>query len=358
MKFNKILGALATVALVGACVEETPPSSEVNNWDNVRSSWGDRSEFAGDSSEAQDAFEFMASSGGSTGARWGWWFEYEICCSASCAGYTSTLYAGQTINAGTVNVSNDATNLYIAITGANGWLLNAAHAYAGSGPVPTNSAGNPAPGLFPYAQSFAPPAANYTFTIPLASIPASCNDTLNVAVHTESVQVDEDGQVTEAETGWADGPFEFGDPEDPDNGCPEWIEDLDLGVSIAYSGNTGYLSNGWPIFHLGDTVYGDITICNPESVLVDGLTVTAMEEVYGTGVLLGCSSPVTVWSNVQIAANDCLTLSYSFYLATTCPYGNYQTHIMITRDGDEDCPTAAVFFDESQVGIYDPPAEG
>ncbi|MBL8659332.1 MAG: hypothetical protein JNM75_06210 [Rhodospirillales bacterium] len=57
----------------------------------------------------------------------------------------STLWAGQTINAGTVTVSNDADKLSVKYTTQNGWVLKAVHLYVldgtdeaaatGTGPV-------------------------------------------------------------------------------------------------------------------------------------------------------------------------------------------------------------------------------
>jgi hypothetical protein len=351
---------IAPAFAIGIACDQSPENSN-SGWNNAGSGWESSAEYSSDSAEAQRMFAWYSAH---SGARWGWWFDYEICCTTGCSAYTATLFAGQTINAGTVTVTNDATNLYVDIAGANGWILNAAHVYAGACPIPTNTGGNPAPGLFPWQQTPTSPVATISFTIPLSSLPASCADTIAMAVHTESVQVDTSGAVTSSETGWAFGPYDWDDDcdggttEPPDDGCPDWIDTLNLDVDIEYSGNSGYLTNGWPIYHIGDTVYADVTICNPTTDNVDNLTITIMEELYMSGVLLSCTASTQQWTGVQIAANDCITVSYSMYLDTDCPYGNYQTHVVITRAADDDCPESALIYDEDQVGIYDPPAEG
>lgn len=92
---------------------------------------------------------------------------------------TVTLIAGQHINAGTVTVTNDATNLYVTYSTANGWSLTELHLFAGAcNKIPVNKPGNPIPGQFPYSAN--PAMANtYTFTIPLANL----EDCFCVAAH-------------------------------------------------------------------------------------------------------------------------------------------------------------------------------
>lgn len=83
---------------------------------------------------------------------------------------TVTLIAGQHINAGTVTVTNDETNLYVTYNTTNGWKLTELHLFAGAcNAIPVNKPGNPMPGQFPYSAN---PASltTYTFTIPLANL--------------------------------------------------------------------------------------------------------------------------------------------------------------------------------------------
>lgn len=98
----------------------------------------------------------------------------------TCGEATVTpLIAGQHINAGTVTVSNDETNLYVTYTTANGWKLTELHLFAGAcSQIPVNKPGNPIPGQFPYSAN--PASVNtYTFTIPLAGL----EDCFCVAAH-------------------------------------------------------------------------------------------------------------------------------------------------------------------------------
>jgi len=107
-----------------------------------------------------------------------------------CGSETYTLWAGQTIDAGTLVVSNDETNLYVTYntTGTFGTL----HLWVGtdltllpstqSGP----NAGTPIPGQFPYSVD-ATGLTTYTFTIPLENVPfyTECESTIYVVAHAE-----------------------------------------------------------------------------------------------------------------------------------------------------------------------------
>ncbi len=66
--------------------------------------------------------------------------------SRDLAGSTYTLWAGQTINAGTVVLTQDANNLYITYSVAGDFVLNATHVWLGSAPIVTN--GRPDPGQY------------------------------------------------------------------------------------------------------------------------------------------------------------------------------------------------------------------
>jgi hypothetical protein len=125
-----------------------------------------------------------------------------------CVSDTTTIFAGQHIDAGDVEISSDGTNLVVGISGDNGWLVSEYHVYAGTGPVPVNRAGAPAPGQFPYRSELADPVASIDVTIPLDGLGVECGDSLNVAVHTVMVLV-EDGVVVDTQTGWGYGPNEY-----------------------------------------------------------------------------------------------------------------------------------------------------
>lgn len=113
------------------------------------------------------------------------------------------LYAGQTLNAGTVTVSNDGSYIYVRYTTNDPWEISDAHlAVAGSlAGIPQTKKGNPIPGHFAYSAIFNPEVTDYTFTIPIGSfLPGQ---TLYVAAHAV-VQAPSGSGGTQ--TGWGFGP--------------------------------------------------------------------------------------------------------------------------------------------------------
>lgn len=120
--------------------------------------------------------------------------------SQSCDKFTTDLFAGQTIDAGYVNVTNTSQHLRIGVRTQHGWLIEESHIYAGLTPVPVNGGGNPAPGQFPYHANYSPPVNRHVEMIPLTDLAAFCGDTLYLAVHLSVVKVDGAGNVTDRET--------------------------------------------------------------------------------------------------------------------------------------------------------------
>ncbi len=121
--------------------------------------------------------------------------------SSPCGSIESVvLWSGQTINAGSVNVSNDNSNLYVTYSTTGNWRLRKVHLYVGScNAIPVNNAGNPTIGLFPFSQQFSPLTTSYTFTIPLSSITENC---FCIAAHAELVKIGSNGSIVQQETGW------------------------------------------------------------------------------------------------------------------------------------------------------------
>jgi hypothetical protein len=118
-----------------------------------------------------------------------------------------TLFAGQTIDAGTVTVSNDENNLYVTFSSTNGWLLSETHLHVADSlaGIPTNKKGNPKIGNFTYQTSYEPPVTEDTYVIPYASLSVDDNRSVTIAAHAVVVQLDGSGNIIESETGWADG---------------------------------------------------------------------------------------------------------------------------------------------------------
>ncbi len=150
---------------------------------NSNSAWGDGTRFT-------------------TKGNWATYFTYEIqndCCLLSTE--TFTIYGGQTIDAGTLLVTNDETNLYVTYTSNDNWYFGALHLYVGDlNDLPVNNAGNPVNGSFPYTTDLQSAGQSYTFTIPLSSL-SGC---YIIAAHSELVKI-ENGVVTQTETGWSYG---------------------------------------------------------------------------------------------------------------------------------------------------------
>ena len=143
-----------------------------------------------------------------------------------------TLYAGQTINAGSVCASvnntvdtsaqcpgDTATTGALLVTYATtgGWELVEAHLAAGDAlaDLPVNKSGNPMPGQFPYHSGDITGDTSYTFTVPLCIFVSSgvpldgalntCNPvTAYLAAHAALRKPDGSGGY-QTETGWGDG---------------------------------------------------------------------------------------------------------------------------------------------------------
>lgn len=130
------------------------------------------------------------------------------------AGYTppecmvpteKTIYAGQTINVGSVVVWNDENNVYVSYQMSGDYKLKVTHLYVGAcSSIPVNGAGNPRIGLYPYSTNHGAAGVSiYTYTIPRSSLPAgTC---VCVSAHAEVVAFNSSGQQTFSQTGWGDG---------------------------------------------------------------------------------------------------------------------------------------------------------
>lgn len=120
-----------------------------------------------------------------------------------CTPIEVTLFAGQTINSGTVTVSNDGTYIYVTYTTTNGWVLAQTHLYVGDcALIPVNNPGNPIPGQFPYTATHNN-VTTYTYQIPISRIPqGSCGC---IAAHAVVKQYNSSNQLINQQTGWGNG---------------------------------------------------------------------------------------------------------------------------------------------------------
>lgn len=136
----------------------------------------------------------------------GSWATYSDYCLLECGCEYDVIsfdyYGGQNILMGTLDVTNDENFLYVTFNFTGDWHMGQTHLFVGDvADIPTNNAGNPIPGQFPYAESHHPAVQAYTYTISLDELD-SC---YAIAAHTEAELHDVDGNVIQTETGWSHG---------------------------------------------------------------------------------------------------------------------------------------------------------
>jgi hypothetical protein len=120
-----------------------------------------------------------------------------------CGGQTTvTLFGGQTIDTGTVTITNDIVDLYVTYTTTDPWVMTATHlAVADSlAGIPQNHNHNPIPGHFQYTTTFDPPVTTFTYTIPLGNF--FPGETLYIAAQAE---VQAPAGQGGGQTAWGDG---------------------------------------------------------------------------------------------------------------------------------------------------------
>ncbi|MNU99594.1 hypothetical protein D3C71_897360 [compost metagenome] len=137
------------------------------------------------------------------------WAMYANYCTQACnpcvyPTTTTTLFAGQTINVGTLSITNDANNIHVTYQLTNGWYLGEVHLYVGPlSQMPVNSQNVPIPGHFPINETFGAGVQTISYTIPLAGLPPC----YIIAAHASVYRLASDGSVAQTETAWG-----FGNP--------------------------------------------------------------------------------------------------------------------------------------------------
>lgn len=118
-----------------------------------------------------------------------------------------TLFAGQTIDAGTVTIANDETYLYVTFSTSNGWLLSETHAHVADSlaGIPQTKKGNPKVGNFACQVTHDPEVTEYTLVIAKSDLSLDGNNSLVIAAHAVVVKYDDAGNQIANETGWGDG---------------------------------------------------------------------------------------------------------------------------------------------------------
>lgn len=120
-----------------------------------------------------------------------------------CVATEVALIAGQTMNSGSVTVSNDADYIYVTYATTGGWVLTQTHLYVGDCAfIPVNNPGNPIPGQFPYSGTHNN-LTTVTYQVPISKIPAgSCGC---IAAHAVVKELNSSGGTIQTQTGWGQG---------------------------------------------------------------------------------------------------------------------------------------------------------
>ena len=121
----------------------------------------------------------------------------------SCEPTTVSLLAGQTMNAGSVTVTNDEDFIYVTYTTNNGWVLSQTHLYVGNcALIPLNNGGNPMQGRFPYTGAHNN-VTSYTYQVPISRIALlSCGC---IAAHAVVKKYNETNVLIDTQTAWGSG---------------------------------------------------------------------------------------------------------------------------------------------------------
>ena len=129
--------------------------------------------------------------------------ELGLVITGACEPTSVTLIAGQSMNSGSVTVTNDANFIYVTYSTTNGWVLTQTHLYVGNcALIPVNNPGNPIPGQFPYTGAHSN-ITSYTYQIPISKIPLGVCGC--IAAHAVVKQLNGSGQVIQTQTAWGQG---------------------------------------------------------------------------------------------------------------------------------------------------------
>ena len=140
-----------------------------------------------------------------SGANWAMYMNYCLQECNPCVYETinATFYAGQTIDVGDVNITNDEDSIYVNIQLSGDWHIRQLHLYFGTyANMPVNSQNVPVPGQFPVHVTAFQNDQNVTVSYPLAGLPPC----YIVAVHGVVHRI-VNGELIQAETAWS-----FGNP--------------------------------------------------------------------------------------------------------------------------------------------------
>ncbi|MDL1979438.1 MAG: hypothetical protein LWX52_15350 [Deltaproteobacteria bacterium] len=134
---------------------------------------------------------------------------FAACVAAEGGIQTKILYAGQTIEAGSVTMEVVDTYLVVTYETSGDWELVEAQMWVGNdiSDMPQTRQGNPKIGNFPYNSEIENPFS-HSYSIPLTLLGFTCPSedvAYFVAAHATVQLTDGSGNVIQTETGWADG---------------------------------------------------------------------------------------------------------------------------------------------------------
>lgn len=177
-----------------------------------------------------------------TGARWGWWANFQArcgcagvslgtnstnagnvsqCCACpstsesqqfsmpSCAPFVTKVFGGQTLHALDLLMTNTRHSFTMAVSNQPTWSFGVIHLYIGTGPIPSTRTGTPIPGQFPFQIAFPSNIESWSNTWSLDELAAafgnfvpSCGQSFYVLAHFEL-------HGPSDETGWGFGEIPF-----------------------------------------------------------------------------------------------------------------------------------------------------
>jgi hypothetical protein len=162
---------------------------------------------------------------------------------------TVTLIAGQNYDIGTAVVTLDDGELCITLNTVNGWVMNETHVAVAPvlDSIPQTGSDNPQVGKFYFGTEHDPAVTTYTY----------CCDPLDfiwepgeifIAIHAAVVKLDENGDVIQEETAWAEGPefpgrswatyvnYQVNDCNGPGEECPLFVTWPNGGEEVCLDG--------------------------------------------------------------------------------------------------------------------------
>lgn len=139
-----------------------------------------------------------------SGNNWGMYVDYctQDCTPCVYGTQTTTLFAGQSIDVGTVSITNDADSVYVTYSLTGSWYYRQVHIYIGPlSEMPVNSQNVPIPGQFPINEMLSGSGLQtVTYGYPLDNLP----ECYVIAAHA-SVYLLGDVGITETQTAWGFG---------------------------------------------------------------------------------------------------------------------------------------------------------